>query len=273
MKVMAAQAMPSSLLTHVCLNAVWLPRECEMTECPRLTMQLFNASSDLLPGIVGRHRLLQSPTAADASGLQLSRLFTVDEPESRCLLWHELSSDLAFEESARLQRIADQGSSGIDKVETMSFQLMRDVGDSMATSLPWLYIVHTDVPDYIVDEYNAWYDEEHLPRLVTVPGVVRARRYKAEAGSPRYLTAYDLNDRDAFSSPEGLKARKTPWTEKMRSLFSNTRRLTCKLISEVNPGAAYMPGRPACQPMEGCPSTCPAGRRALQEGEAVKEKR
>lgn len=113
----------------------------------------------------------------------------------------------------------------------MAFALMRDVGDSAATGLPWVYVVHTDVPDHIVDEYNAWYDEEHLPRLVRVPGVIRARRYAARTGHPRYLTAYDLTERDAFSSPAGLQARKTPWTEKMRALFTNTRRFTGRLLA------------------------------------------
>ena len=114
--------------------------------------------------------------------------------------------------------------------ERMSFKLMRDVGRVPETDTPWLYIVHTDIPDDIVDEYNEWYDKEHLPRLVTVPGVIRARRYNAVAGGPRYLTAYELTDRDAFESTEGLQARKTPWTAKMRSLFQNTRRRMCTLI-------------------------------------------
>ena len=114
--------------------------------------------------------------------------------------------------------------------ERMNFTLMRDVGRVPESDTPWLYIVHTDIPDDIVDEYNEWYDREHLPRLVTVPGVVRARRYAAVAGNPRYLTAYELTDAGAFESPEGLQARKTPWTAKMRSLFHNTRRRMCRLI-------------------------------------------
>jgi hypothetical protein len=117
-----------------------------------------------------------------------------------------------------------------DDRERMNFRLMRDVGEKTATDTPWLYIVHTDIPDHIVDEYNAWYDNEHLPRLVTVPGVVRARRYAAVAGNPMYLTAYELTDKDAFESPAGLQARKTPWTAKMRSLFFNTRRSMCRLV-------------------------------------------
>ena len=117
-----------------------------------------------------------------------------------------------------------------DRRERFNFRLMRDVGRVPAQDTPWLYLVHTDIPDHIVREYNEWYDQEHLPRLVTVPGVLRARRYTAVSGAPRYLTAYELTDKDAFESPEGLKARKTPWTEKMRSLFQNTRRSMCQLI-------------------------------------------
>lgn len=116
--------------------------------------------------------------------------------------------------------------------ERMEFALARDVGRSSGTRNPWLYIVHTDIPGHIVDEYNAWYDEEHLPRLVSVPGVERARRYVSLGDGPRFLTAYELTIKDAFESPEGLKARKTPWTEKMRSLFFNTRR---RMYRQVDP--------------------------------------
>ncbi|HEX9463365.1 MAG TPA: hypothetical protein VGB82_12275 [Alphaproteobacteria bacterium] len=116
--------------------------------------------------------------------------------------------------------------------ERFAFDLVLDVGVSPAAPTPWLYIVHTDIPADIVADYNAWNDGEHLPRLVTVPGVARARRYVADDGvSPRYMTAYDLSIRDAFESPEGLKARKTPWTEKMRALFQNTRRKMCALAT------------------------------------------
>ena len=42
------------------------------------------------------------------------------------------------------------------------------------------------MPADVVADYNAWYDEEHLPRLVGVPGVERARRFIADGQqSPR----------------------------------------------------------------------------------------
>jgi hypothetical protein len=115
--------------------------------------------------------------------------------------------------------------------DRMILTLKCDVGRADIEQAAWLYQVHTDIPDDVAAEYNAWNDKEHLPRLVTVPGVLRARRYVAIAGTgPRYLTAYDLSDRDAFESPQGLLARKTPWTARMRSLFFNTRRNMCELV-------------------------------------------
>ncbi|MCK9508918.1 MAG: hypothetical protein M0Q54_10820 [Pigmentiphaga sp.] len=108
--------------------------------------------------------------------------------------------------------------------ERFALRLHAAMGDFGSGAAPFRYIVQADIPDAIAPEYNAWYDEEHLPRLVSVPGIRCARRYLASDGSPRYLTAYDLETVDAFETPEALQARKTPWTEKMRSVFLNSRR-------------------------------------------------
>ena len=171
-------------------------------------------------------------------GFVRARRYRVDDAPLKYLAWYE-TTDESNESGPDFQGIVEKPTPWSqrmrrlygDKRERMNFRLMRDVGEVSKTDTPWLYIVHTDIPDDIVEEYNAWYDEEHLPRLVTVPGVIRARRYSATSGNPRYLTAYELTDPNAFESPEGLQARKTPWTAKMRSLFHNTRRRMCKLVS------------------------------------------
>lgn len=170
-------------------------------------------------------------------GFVSARRYKVDDAPLKYLAWYD-TVDETIEAAADFQGIVrnptpwSQRMRSLygEKRERMNFRLMRDVGRVPEQDTPWLYIVHTDIPDDIVDEYNEWYDAEHLPRLVTVPGVVRARRYNAASGNPRYLTAYELTDPNAFESPEGLKARKTPWTAKMRSLFFNTRRRMCRLI-------------------------------------------
>lgn len=167
-----------------------------------------------------------------------ARRYRVADAPLKYLAWYE-TADETVEPAAHFQRIVAQPTPWSqrmrtlygDKRERMNFKLNCDVGEARLQDAPWLYIVHTDIPEDVVAEYNEWYDREHLPRLVTVPGVLRARRYTAVAGHPRYLTAYELSDPGAFESPEGLKARKTPWTEKMRSLFQNTRRRMCQLIA------------------------------------------
>jgi hypothetical protein len=176
-------------------------------------------------------------------GFVNGRRYRCNEAPLRYLAWYD-TVDETVEPGPEFQRLVAEPTPWSRRMrrlygerrERFNFRLMRDVGRVPAEDTPWLYLVHTDIPDHIVDEYNEWYDKEHLPRLVTVPGVVRARRYTATSGSPRYLTAYELTERDAFESPEGLKARKTPWTEKMRSLFQNTRRSMCALILPSIPG-------------------------------------
>jgi hypothetical protein len=43
------------------------------------------------------------------------------------------------------------------------------------------------------DAFNAWYDEEHVPLRLGVPGFLSGRRYQAvEDAGPRYLALYDL---------------------------------------------------------------------------------
>ena len=53
------------------------------------------------------------------------------------------------------------------------------------------------------EAFNAWYDEEHAPMRLTVPGFLTARRYAAaEADGPRYLALYDLESIDVLRSAD-----------------------------------------------------------------------
>ncbi|HLZ72297.1 MAG TPA: hypothetical protein VKV26_20530 [Dehalococcoidia bacterium] len=67
------------------------------------------------------------------------------------------------------------------------------------------------------EEYNAWYDDEHIPLLLKVPGVLRARRFRALEGEPRYLALYDLAAPEVRHSPAFSQAADTPWSARMRA--------------------------------------------------------
>ncbi|MBK8063212.1 MAG: hypothetical protein IPK29_03375 [Betaproteobacteria bacterium] len=69
-----------------------------------------------------------------------------------------------------------------------------------------LLMVAANVDDAHEDAFNRWYDEEHLPLLAKVPGVLRARRFHAGTGSPRYLALYEMTDAAAVMQHAGFKA-------------------------------------------------------------------
>ena len=55
----------------------------------------------------------------------------------------------------------------------------------MAKKGEGLFLVYTDLidPKY-EEEFNAWYNTEHLPELLTLPGFLDAARYVATRGAP-----------------------------------------------------------------------------------------
>lgn len=101
-------------------------------------------------------------------------------------------------------------------------------GASADRAAPWHYVVETDVLPAAEQDFNQWYDTEHLPGLAAVPGTVRARRYVATDASPRYHAAYDLANRETFGSEPWLAVRATEWSSRVRPNFTNTRRIMFK---------------------------------------------
>ena len=81
-------------------------------------------------------------------------------------------------------------------------------------------------------EFNAWYDEEHIPRLMDVRGCLRARRFRITSavseGKQRYLAIYHLTSPEVCSSKAWQEAAVTPWTEKMRPHFRDPLRIALR---------------------------------------------
>jgi hypothetical protein len=80
-----------------------------------------------------------------------------------------------------------------------------------------IFLVYTDIDPKDEEEFNAWYNTEHLPDLLGLPGFLDAARYVAEKGGPKYLAIYELTSAAAFQSAEFQKyrANPTPWSRRM----------------------------------------------------------
>ncbi len=63
-----------------------------------------------------------------------------------------------------------------------------------------LLMVWTDIDPEFEAEFNRWYDEEHIARLLAVPGFLSAGRYAAVKGAPKYLAMYELEDHNMLRS-------------------------------------------------------------------------
>lgn len=79
-----------------------------------------------------------------------------------------------------------------------------------------IFLVYTDLvdPGY-EEEFNAWYNSQHLPDLLALPGFLDGARYVATTGGPKYLAVYELESVDAIETPEFKDRPIPPWDRRM----------------------------------------------------------
>ncbi len=78
------------------------------------------------------------------------------------------------------------------------------------------------------DDFNKWYDEEHIPALAAVPGTLCARRFKAPESQLKYVALYHLTSPEVVLSDAWKKAVDTPWTQRVRPYMRERLRVVCK---------------------------------------------
>ena len=80
-----------------------------------------------------------------------------------------------------------------------------------------LLVVWCEVPSPLEDEFNRWYNEEHLPERLTVPGILSAARYEAVSSGPKHLAIYELESSKVMESQDYLRLKNSPteWSKKM----------------------------------------------------------
>ena len=123
------------------------------------------------------------------------------------------------------------------RVTSMCSRLIRFEGgliNAGATAVPagagGLLLNAMDVTAEGEDEFNAWYDQEHIPALAGVPGTLAARRFKAADGrtsTHQYVAIYHLKSPDVTRTDAWREAVETPWTQRVRPHFKNRLRVLC----------------------------------------------
>ncbi|HEX2825980.1 MAG TPA: hypothetical protein VHP37_06515 [Burkholderiales bacterium] len=102
-------------------------------------------------------------------------------------------------------------------------------GDAVAPAKAGgLLMVATDIAAEMEKDFNAWYDEEHVPALSKVPGCLCARRFRTDEGAPQYVALYHLQGPEVVTTGAWKKAVETPWTARIRPGFRNMLRLVLR---------------------------------------------
>lgn len=89
-----------------------------------------------------------------------------------------------------------------------------------------LLVIWTDVAPEYEAEFNEWYDREHVPQLLTIPGILGGRRYQAVEGKPKYIAIYEMTDENVWKSDAFRQVRENPtdWSRKIIPQFRNAQR-------------------------------------------------
>ncbi len=110
-------------------------------------------------------------------------------------------------------------------------EIFSEPKDYSPPSSKFLFIAGHDVPHNKHKEYNAWYDTEHVPNYLRVPGFLTARRFKlarqimppllGRGGTlPEYIVMYDLESKAVLDTDAFWKASVSPWSTWVRSWFT-----------------------------------------------------
>ena len=101
----------------------------------------------------------------------------------------------------------------------------------MASVQPGILAIFNDCRAGREDEFNAWFQGEHLEERIAVPGFLFGRRHQAISGSAGYFNFYLVESPDVLTSKPYLERldNPTPMTKRIMSeVFINMNRTVCR---------------------------------------------
>lgn len=90
-------------------------------------------------------------------------------------------------------------------------------------------------------DHDDWHSYEHLHERLSIPGFVRATRWVATAGAPKYMVIYEVSGTEVATSPAYLDRlnHPTPWTTSMMGRFRGMVRGFCSVLAGAGCGLGH----------------------------------
>jgi len=98
-----------------------------------------------------------------------------------------------------------------------------------------------DVERAAIPEHDDWHTHEHLPERLSIPGFLRATRWVAVRGAPRYVVIYEINRVETLTSARYLERlnNPTPWTSQMMTNYRAMSRGLCSVEKSCGFGIGH----------------------------------
>ncbi|HEY5291831.1 MAG TPA: hypothetical protein VIJ43_05910 [Burkholderiales bacterium] len=130
---------------------------------------------------------------------------------------------------------------------------MKATFPNASSNPPGVLLVLNDVVEAAEEEFNRWYQQQHVPERLGVPGFETARRYRAIDGKPAYMAVYECESIDVLASKTYLErlANPTDWTKKVMPSFRNMLRSACRETWSAGAGVGGGAIVVQCKPIRG----------------------
>ncbi|KAJ7119846.1 hypothetical protein C8R44DRAFT_788973 [Mycena epipterygia] len=177
----------------------------------RLTVPGFEA--------VARYKAIDSQIPTWLALYDVSGLSVLDSPEYKAM--PSLASD---NERAIMAKFSGLGRRTYTLISTTVHP------ETTAAALPGKYVmvVSYEIAPENEEDFNKWYDEEHMDLISRIPGWKRGRRYKLvdsaqlignapDQPACKYLAIHEIDNKDFEESAEMKHARGTEWAQRVRN--------------------------------------------------------
>lgn len=156
------------------------------------------------------------------------RYEALDDLTPRWLALYELDTPAVLD-SAEYKAVVEGGSdrdkfimSHLSTLDRRIYTQLSDDGLGVGGPAPVILAVANWVPLETVDDMTAWYEQEHIPMLLAVPGWRRIRRFRLTDPPPLgdglgFLSLHELAGPAVLEQPGYRAAVSTPWRDRIVS--------------------------------------------------------
>jgi hypothetical protein len=176
------------------------------------------------------------PQLMGVSGFQSGRRYQAVDGKPKYMALYQLAGENVLKSDA-FRGVRENPTTWTKKITAQFRNMQRGVfrqlfshGNSPEKDAEFVLTVRLNTPIEQEKAFNDWYNEDHIPALVDVPGVYRASRYLAVEGNPKYLAVYEMRDGAATNSPEWKKARNYGRTAQIRPYLKDLQAIVAKRI-------------------------------------------